>query len=286
MIHITSDSTADLGKLFEERGVKTLPLAVSLGSDTFEDGITITPDDIYAFVAKTGILPKTAARGVEEHREFFSSVRSSENDSIIHFTISGEISATYANAKAAAESMKNVYVVDGRSLSSGTGLLVLYACDLRDTGKYSAEEIYAAVIKRVPGVEASFFVNTMEYLYKGGRCSGLASIIATALKLKPSLLLKNGKIVVGKKFRGAPVAIADKYVANVFEQYPTPDLRRIFITHTSAAPEVVEEVRKSIKARFDFEEIIETIASSTITSHCGKGTIGILYLNDGPHPID
>ena len=258
---------------------------VILGENSFFDGVDITPDDIYSFVRKNNILPKTAARSVEEHKEFFSSIIKSDEDSLIHFTISGEISVTAQNAAIAAKSFKNVYVVDGKSLSTGTGLLVMYACDLRDSGKYSAKEIYDLVTARVPFVEASFFVDTMEYLYKGGRCSGLASFFATALKLKPSLLLKEGKIVVGKKFRGTSVNIADKYVDNIFEMYPNPDLKRIFITHTSADPEVVAKIRAQVEKHFTFSEVYETIASATITSHCGKGTIGILFINDGNHEI-
>ena len=281
MIHITSDSTTDLGELYEKRGIKTLPLAVVLGKDTYEDGVTVHPNDIYDFVAKNKVLPKTAARSVEEHREFFASILKSDEDSIVHFTISSKLSVTYQNAVAAAKEFKNVYVVDTYSLSSGGGLLTLYACDLRDEGKYSAKEIYEKCLARVPFVEASFFVDTMDYLYKGGRCSGLASFFATALKLKPSLVLVDGKIAVGKKYRGNPLAFASKYVDNIFEMFPNPDTTRIFITHTSASPEGVAEIRAEIEKHFKFGEIIETIASCTVTSHCGKGTIGILYINDG-----
>ncbi|MFR1565475.1 MAG: DegV family protein [Christensenellales bacterium] len=285
MIIISSDSTSDLNELFKTRNIPTLPLAVILGDKSYEDGITVTPDDIYAFVKENGILPKTAARSVAEHKEFFSSIRKNKDDSIIHFTISGEISVTAQNALEAAKAFDNVYVIDGKSLSTGTGLLVMYACDLRDSGKYSAKEIYEKCLARIPYVQASFFVDTMEYLYKGGRCSGLASFFATALKLKPSLLLKDGKIVVGKKFRGSAMSIADKYVENIFDMYDNPDLKRIFITHTSADPEVVKLVRDTVNKRYKFSEIYETIASSTITSHCGKGTLGILFINDGPHEI-
>lgn len=281
MIHITSDSTTDLGELYEKRGIKTLPLAVVLGSETYEDGVTVHPFDIYNFVEKNKILPKTAARSVEEHREFFASILKSDDDSIVHFTISSKLSVTYQNALDASKDFKNVYVVDSQSLSSGGGLLTLYACDLRDEGKYTAKEIYEKCLARVPAVEASFFVDTMDYLYKGGRCSGLASFFATALKLKPSLVLVDGKIAVGKKYRGNPVAFAGKYVDNIFEMFPNPDTTRIFITHTSADPEVVKEIREEINKHFKFGEVIETIASCTVTSHCGKGTIGILYINDG-----
>ena len=283
MLFISSDSTADLNELFAKRGVKTLPLAVVLGSESFEDGVTVNPDDIYAFVDQNKVLPKTAARSIEEHKEFFQSILQNPDDVLIHFTISGEISVTATNAKAAAETFNGkVLVVDGKSLSTGTGLLVMYACDLRDSGKYTAQEIFDKVCARIPAVQASFFVETMEYLHKGGRCSGLASFVATALKLKPSLLLKEGKILVGKKYRGKSIAIADQYVDNIFEMFPSPDLTRIFITFTKGtSPDVIAKIRARVESKYKFAEIYETTASSTITCHCGKGTIGILYINDG-----
>ncbi len=281
MIYITSDSSSDLNSLFEERNVQVFPIAVILGSQSFEDGVNVTPDDIYKFVGETGVLPKTAARSAEEHREFFESVLKNEDDAIIHFCLSSGISVTCNNAREAAKSFKNVYVVDGKSLSTGTGLLVLYACDLRDSGKYTAEQIYEMSCARADSVQASFFVETMEYLHKGGRCSGVASLVATLLKIKPSLLVKDGKIAVGKKYKGKAVKIAEQYVDNIFEMYDNPDLKRIFITHTSADKEVVDLIRAAVDKHFKFDAVYETIASATITSHCGKGTIGILFINDG-----
>lgn len=283
MILISSDSTADLNELFLQRKVSTLPLAVVLGSESFDDGVTVNPDDIYKFVDENKILPKTSARSIEEHKEFFQSILTNPDDTLIHFTISGEISVTATNAKVAAESFNGkVLVVDGKSLSTGTGLLVMYACDLRDSGKYTLEEIYEKVTARIGAVQASFFVETMEYLHKGGRCSGLTSFVATALKLKPSLLLKEGKIVVGKKYRGKSIAIADSYVDNIFDMFPNPDYKRVFITFTKGtSPEVIAKIRARVESKGNFEEIYETTASSTITCHCGKGTIGVLYINDG-----
>ncbi len=283
MILISSDSTADLNELFEKRNVFVLPLAVVLGGVSYDDGVNVTPEDIYRFVAEKKVLPKTAARSKQEHVEFFESILKNPDDVLIHFTISGEISVTATNAIAAAEEFNGrVLIVDGKSLSTGTGLLVMYACDLRDSGKYTVQEIYDMVCARVPYVQASFFVETMEYLHKGGRCSGLASFVATALKIKPSLLLKEGKIVVGKKYRGKSIAITDQYVENILDMFPNPDLTRVFVTHTANTdPEVVEKVIAAVKERANFKEVYETTASSTITCHCGKGTIGILYINDG-----
>ena len=285
MIIISSDSTADLGYLFKERDVHVLPLAVVLGGETFNDGVTVTPDDIYAFVDKTGTLPKTSAKSAEEHKEYFQSIRKNPDDTIIHFTISSGCSVTATNARMAAEEVGNVFVVDGLSLSTGTGLLVMYACDLRDSGKYSAQEIYDKVVERIPFVQASFYVDKMDYLHKGGRCSGLASFFATALKIKPSLLLKDGKIVVGQKYRGNTAVVAEKYVNNIFDMFQNPDPRRVFITHTLVPQEIIDKVKEIVKQRFTFAEVLETTAGSTITSHCGKGTLGVLFLNDGEHAI-
>lgn len=285
MIIISSDSTADLGDLFEKRNVPVLPLAVILGNNTYNDGVTIKPDDIYEFVEKNGVLPKTSAKSAEEHKDFFNSIRSNPDDTIIHFTISSGCSVISTNAKCAARELGNIYVVDGLSLSTGTGLLVLYACDLRDSGKYTAEQIYEMVCARIPYVQASFFVDKMDYLHKGGRCSGLSSFIATTLKIKPSLLLKDGKIVVGQKYRGSSISVAEKYTNNIFDMFQNPDPRRVFITHTLTDEAVVNKMKEIVKNRFSFDEIIETTASSTVTSHCGKGTIGVLFINDGPHKI-
>lgn len=284
MIYITSDTTADLGELFNKRGVKTIPLTVILGNEMCFDGVDVNPEKIYSFVDQTGKLPKTSARSIEEYKEFFNSVKQNPDDAIIHFSLSGGISITCHNAFEAAAEMENVYVVDSKSLSSGSGLLVLYACDLRDENCYTAKEIYEKCIARVDAVQASFIVDTMEYLHKGGRCSGLVAFAAGALKIKPSLQLKEGKIVVGKKYMFKPTkAIAPLYVKNVFEMFNTPDTKRIFITYTyNTSPEVIQAVKNAVvNSPYEFEEVIETMASSTITCHCGAGTIGILYINDG-----
>ena len=281
MIIISSDSTADLNFLFEERNIKTIPLAVILNGQMHQDGIDVNPQKIYDSVEETGSLPKTSARSVEEYKEYFSSIKG-EGDEIIHFSISSEISVTCRNAIQAAEEIGGVHIVDGRSLSTGTGLLVLYACDLRDEGKLSVSEIAQKCRERAEFVEASFFVDKMDYLYKGGRCSGLASFVATALGIKPSLLLKDGKIVVGKKYMGGVEKIAKQYVNNIFKMYSNPDLKRIFITYTYGTSEkVINIIREEINKYFQFETVYQTVASSTITCHCGKGTIGILFINDG-----
>lgn len=281
MVRITTDSTVDLGELFEKRNIPFIPLIVTLGTESLYDIENVTPDDIYAYVAKTKQLPKTAARSKEDYIEFYkNALAESGADSLIHIGLSSKLSVSFSSSLAAAEEMGNVSVIDGKSLSTGTGLLVLYADDLAKAGK-SHEEIIELVSARVDSVQASFVVDTMEYLHKGGRCSSIVSIAATVLKIKPSIYLKEGKMLVGKKYMGSLDKSIMKYVGDTLSTHNKPDLTRIFITHTSAAPEIVESVKKRILEIAPFTEVIETIAGSTITSHCGKGTLGILYINDG-----
>lgn len=279
MVKITADSTADLGEYFLKRNIVSFPLSVILGEDTFSDGFDLAPDDIYAFVAKTGKLPKTAARSVEEYIEFFAKL-TADGSSVIHFSISDKLSTSFQQAEKAARQLKNVYVVDSKSLSSGQGLLAMYAADLRDEGGYSGKEIYEKCLARVDSVQASFVVDTMDYLYKGGRCSGLASFFATALKIKPSLILRDGAITVGPKYMGNMLKSIEKYCNNIIDAFPNADKTRVFVTHTSADPKIVELAKKIVRERINPGEILETVAGSVVTSHCGKGTLGILYFND------
>ena len=279
MVRITTDSTADLNADFEKYDIGVLPLNVILDGESYLDGVSITPEDIYAKYKEKKILPKTAARSPEDFKAFFEQYTNA-GDEVVHINISSKISMTHENAKKAASELKGVYVVDSLSLSSGTGLLVLYAAELAQKG-LSAKEIAELVSRRVPHVQTSFVVDTMEYLHKGGRCSSLARIAATVLRIKPSIVMTDGEMSVGKKYMGSFDKVIVKYVEETLGKWNTPDLTRIFITHTSASPDTVAKVRDKIKEIAPFAEIKETIASSTITSHCGKGTLGILYINDG-----
>ena len=183
-------------------------------------------------------------------------------------------------AKKAAARLNNVFVVDSYNLSTGTGLLAMHAADMAENG-CSAQEIYGEIKNRIPFVQASFVVDTMEYLRKGGRCSGIASFAASVLRIKPTILVKDGGMVVGKKYMGSFDKVILKYVADTLNSFNTPDYTRIFVTHTYADPQTVELVRQEIQRLAPFKEIIETKAGCTVTSHCGKNTLGILYINDG-----
>lgn len=280
MIKVTTDSTADLDYLFKSEDIPYLPLHVQLDGKNFYDGVDIFCDDIFKKYEEKKLLPKTAASGIEEYVEFFDNVKKNGAGEIVHISISGELSASYNNASAAAKEVGGVYVIDSRSLSTGVGLLVLKAVDLNKEG-FSAAEIAEKVNALVPCVQASFVVDTMEFLHKGGRCSGLTALVANVLKIKPMLVLKGGKINVGQKYIGSLSKNITKYVEAIIKQYDTPDYRRIFITHTSCEPEIVEAVREKIREIApQFKEIIETKAGATVTAHCGKGTLGILYINE------
>jgi len=278
-IKITADSVIDLSpKMLEDNDITLIPLYITLGGTNYKDGIDVTPDDIYAFVEKTNQLPKTAAVSVDTFKTVFGKYVS-EGYSVIHFDLSSEMNNTNSNAKIAAAEIGNVFVIDSRSLSSGVGLQVLYACDLVKEG-LDAKTIYEKVLKRVDSVQASFIIDKLDYLYKGGRCSSLALLGANLLSIKPTIEVVDGKMIVGKKYMGSLKRALEKYVPDILTKYPNYDKKRIFITHTKIDKEIIEKVRDLIRQYADFDEILDTDAGCTITSHCGPGTLGILYYND------
>lgn len=277
-IRITSDSTCDLNHLVEERNIGILPLQVNLGSNAFMDGVDITPADIFAFVAETKQLPKTAAPSIGDYEEFFTKQLALGYDELIHFNISSKSSGSHNMAKQAAASFGGkVRVVDSMALSSGQGLLVMYACDLRDAGK-SAAEIEEAVLEVRTRINTSFVPDSLDYLHKGGRVSGMVKVAAAAFKIHPLIMMENGQLVPGKKYKGKMNVLIKQYVEDLRERYPSYDKTRCFITHSSAEPELVEAAKAKVAELFDFEEVIETVAGSIITSHCGKGTLGVLFI--------
>ena len=280
-IKITADSTCDLSaELIAQYNVSISPLHVSLGADDFHDGVTILPQDIYDFYAKHKQLPKTGACSAVEYEEFFQKQLDEGYDAIIHFNISSQMSATHSNAVNASQNFSNVYVIDSRNLSTGTGLLVLYACDLAKFG-VSPQEIVDKVSARLDAVRASFIIDTLEYLHKGGRCTTLVYYAANLMSLKPTIEVKGGKMGVGNKFIGRFPRCVGKYADLVKSQCTSPDKKRCFVTHTQMDEELVQSVVDKVKSWGIFDEVLETTAGCTITTHCGPNTIGILYINDG-----
>lgn len=280
-ILISSDSTCDLSpELLERYNIKTVPLGVNLGDKTFFDGVDITPDEIYAHHEKTGELPKTTAANVGDLIDYFKPL-SEENKAVIHLSLSSDFSSTYNNACLAASEYDNIFVVDSRNLSTGNSLLVIAAKEMAESGM-EAEAIVEKLNEMALCVDASFVINDLEYLHKGGRCSALAMLGANLLKLKPCIEVKNGKMGVGKKYRGKYSAVLQEYVAERLADTDNIDLDRIFVTHAGVDDEIVDSVIAKVKEVAPFKEVLLTRAGCTISSHCGADTLGVLFVRKSP----
>ena len=280
-IKITADSTCDLSpELVEKYNVGIMPLYVTLGDKSMLDGVDIVPDDIYDYYQNTKQLPKSGSCSAEDYEAFFKSFLDAGFDAVIHFDISEEMSASYTSATVAARKLKNVYTVDSRSLSTGIGLLILDACEMVEKGM-KAKEIVARELSRVDSVQTSFIINSLEFLFKGGRCSSLAYFGANLLQIKPSIFVKDGKMGTWKKYQGRYERCVEKYVDVVRETFTNPDRKRCFVSHTKMGDGIVQKVVDKVKSWGVFDEVLETTAGCTVTSHCGANTIGVLFINDG-----
>lgn len=276
-IIITSDSTTDLSAELRERyNIKTIPLGVTLGDKTYFDGVDVNPDDIYEYHRKTGELPKTTAANLGDLVDFFKSFVD-EGKTVIHFSISGEMSSTFNNSRMAAEEVGNVYAIDSRNLSTGGGLLVIAAAEMVKKGM-EAEEIVKEIENLIPKVDASFVIDNLEYLHKGGRCSAVAMLGANLLKLKPCIEVKNGSMGVGKKYRGKFGDVLKTYVAERIGDGSDIDLDRVFVTHAGCDEDIVNAVVEDVKKAAPFKEVFLTRAGCTISSHCGADTLGVLFI--------
>lgn len=280
-IIISSDSTTDLSPELKERyNIKTIPLGVSLGDETYFDGVDITPDDIYEYHKKTGVLPKTAAANVNDCVEFFKPFVD-EGKTVIHFSLSSEMSSTFNNSRIAASEFENVFVIDTKNLSTGGGLLVVAAAEMAAKGM-DAKDIVEEIEKMVPCVDASFVIDNLEYLHKGGRCSAVAMLGANLLKLKPCIEVKNGKMGVGKKYRGRYGDVLKTYVEERIGDASDIVLDRVFVTHAGCEEEIVNSVLEQVKNIAPFKEVFLTRAGCTISSHCGADTLGVLFVRKNP----
>lgn len=276
-IIVTSDSTTDLSpELLERYGIITLPMGITLGDKTYRDGVDITPDYIYEYQKKYGELPKTAATNVSECIDFFKPLVD-KGYTIIHFTISSEMSSTYNNSCIAADDFENVYVVDTRNLSTGGGLLLLAACDMIKEG-ISAQDIAYRCRDLANNVDASFVIDSLEYLYKGGRCSALSMLGANLLKLKPCIEVKNGAMGVGKKYRGKFADVLKQYAEDRLVDKDDLVPTRVFITHAGCEKQVVDSIVDLVKSKGIFDEVFVTRAGCTVSSHCGANTLGVLFI--------
>lgn len=277
-IAVSVESTNDLSKeLLNKYDIKVIPYQINLGDKSFKDG-DLSVEELFAEVEEKKTLPKTTALNVFEYTEFFNELKK-EYDAVVHVCLSSGLSSSCGNAFNAAKELENVYVVDSKSLSTGIGLLAIYARELAEQG-VDAKEIQQKVQDRVEKLQVSFIVERLDYLYKGGRCSSLALLGANLLKIRPRIVVnKEGKMISDKKYRGSMGSVMAKYVNEVLAEFNKPDLTRVFITYTTATEEMLEPVRRLVKEA-GFKEIHETRAGGTIASHCGANTLGILYFND------
>ena len=277
-VKITSDSTCDLSReQIEKYGIEIMPLAVAMGEKNYRDGVDIRPDEIYAHVSKGGELPKTAANNIADYAEVFGKF-AKEYDAVIHLNISADFSSCYQNACLAAEDFENVYVVDSRNLSTGHGLLVLKAAELAESGMDAAA--IAEVLRETANrVDASFILDQLEYLKMGGRCSAVAVLGANLLKLKPCIEVKEGKMGVGKKYRGAFAKCLKDYITDRVGGREDLDMDRVFVTHSGISQELLDLAVETVKELQPFKEVCVTRAGCTVSSHCGPSTIGVLYIH-------
>lgn len=280
-IVITSDSTSDLSPALRERyNIKILPLGVNLGDKTYFDGVDITPDEIYEHHKRTGELPKTTATNVGDCIDFFKPFAEA-GKTVIHFTISSEMSSTYNNSVLASKEFENIYVIDSKNLSTGIGLLIISAAEMAESGM-PAPEIVEKINALIPCVDASFVIDSLEYLHKGGRCSSVAMLGANLLKLKPCIEVKNGKMDVGKKYRGKFSEVLKQYVAERIGNGEGINLDRVFVTHAGCDPDLVDEIVNEVKNTAPFKEVFMTRAGCTVSSHCGANTLGVLFVRNTP----
>lgn len=277
-IHIIADSTCDLSpEQISRYQIEIIPLYVTINARSYQDGIEIKAEDIFRHVAEGGALPKTAAVPVATYLERFEAALK-EHDAVICLTIGSKFSSCYQNACIAAEDNARVVVVDSANLSTGFGHVVLQAAMKAEEG-LSHTDIAAYLAKEIiPKVDASFIVDRLDYLHKGGRCSSVAALGANLLKLKPCIAVENGEMHVVKKYRGNFTACVTQYVNDRLNAAVQPRKDLIFITHTRAEQGAVAAAETAVRANAEFDSMVETVAGCTISSHCGPNTLGVLFI--------
>lgn len=278
-IMITADSTCDLPNyLIEKNNITILPLSILLGDKSYSDGVDIFPRDIYAYVNKTGDLPKTAAVTPAQYNTVFKEF-TEQGKAVVHIGLSSAISSSYQNACIAAAEFEDVYCIDSKSLCTAMGLLVLKACDFREKG-FDAKKIYNRVNSLVPKVSTTFVLNNLEYLHKGGRCSGVAKFSANVLGIKPSIAVdENGRLDVAKKYRGKIDLVYKQYISDSLKDVNKFDPARVVIANSGDInPEIISFAKGVIEGKNKFTEVITADAGCTISSHCGPKTLAIFYI--------
>ncbi len=286
-IKVTSDSTSDLtDEIRQKYGISVVPTTVIYKDKEYLDGVNINSNLLFEWTAKDKELPRTSASNPSEYKEFFEKIFATEKpDAIIHFSLSSKMSSMFQNARIASQNFDEgkVVVIDSQTLSTGIGIQMLYACDLAKQG-LSAKQIENKILERRPYAQASFFLDTLKYMHRGGRCSTIALLGANLLKIKPVIEVVDGSMGVSAKPRGKYEDVAQKYLEHTLTKYNHPDRTRCFITYSSLDEKfektVLEDLKKQLKPIF--KEILITQAGTTVSTHCGPNTLGVLYYNDGP----
>lgn len=272
---ITCDSTCDMTQAqIEEYGLKTIPLYVRIQDNEYRDGIDITSDVMFEKIKECGQLPKTAAVSFQDYIDFWKPFRD-EGYEIVHLTISGEMSVCFQNCRTAAEELGGVYAVDSRNLSTGISLLAITGANLAREGK-SAKEIYDILMEKREKLNVSFVLDTVDYLAKGGRCSAVTAFAAGLLRLRICIEVKDGKMDVCKKYRGKMASVLTEYVRDRLEKVD-PELDLIYITDSGVTDEIREKVCQTVLEMRPFAKVLFSTAGCTVSSHCGPGTLGILF---------
>lgn len=274
-IKVTADSICDLpAALLEKMNVTILPISILVEDKIYYDGVNISPSDIFSHM-EAGHIPKTAASNPVQYTEFFSRF-AGEYDELIHICISSGFSSCVQNARIAAQDFDNVYVVDSLNLSGGSGFYVCEAWEMAQQGK-SAAEICEELQKTPALLRSSFLIDSVDFLYKGGRCSGLEALGAKVLNIKPSITLSNGKMRVGKKYRGSFEKTLEKYTTDNFEDLSNIDDSRIIINYTPCPEGTLEMVKEIIASFVPFQNVVNSLTGCTVASHCGPNTLGFFY---------
>ena len=281
-IRITADSTCDLSEsLLQKYEISILPLNIVLDMKSYSDGEEISPDEIYVWSEKMHKTPKTAAVAYDRALEMASAFQKN-GDEMIFFGISESMSTTCNVMRMVKEELNytGMYIIDSQNLSTGIGLQVLRAAELAGQG-LAAQEIVTQIEQERGRVRASFVVERLDYLAMGGRCSSVVALFGGKLKLKPRIEVTDGKMEAGKKYRGNQDKVILKYVQDMEMQLRQADPHRIFITHSGCEEAVIRSVEEYLKGLHHFEEILITRAGGVISSHCGPGTLGVLFYQKG-----
>lgn len=276
-VKIVADSTCDLSPdLIKKYNIEVIPLPVNLGDKPCLDGVDVHPEDVFRYCAETGKLATTSAPTPAYYEELYEKW-TQEGYSAVHLSISLSFTVTHNIARMAAEKFPNIHPVDSRNISSGMGILAIKAAQLRDAG-LPAEAIADKIRAMTDLVKTSFILDTLQFMYKGGRCTGVQALGANLFKLKPCIEVKDGNMIVGKKYRGALREVLTQYVENKLKDKTDLDLDKILITHTIQDQELLDNVVNEIGKLQDFKEILPTHAGCSVSVHCGPNTLGLIYM--------